>query len=94
VVDVGEGAEFALEAEERLGIQVRHRLERDDLAAFDVSRLMNDPHSPFAEATLDDEATGAVKSVDRSEHRTHVTPTIGRGTTGQDTKVCPNSRLN
>src|SRR5580698_9060672 len=86
VADVGERAKLALEAEEGRGIQVRHRLERDDLAALEVTHLVYDPHAPFAETTLDDEATGAVKSVDRSEHGSHGGPMAAPGTPPNDTR--------
>jgi len=79
MADVGQGTKLALEAKERSRVQVRHGLERDRLAALDVSGPVNGPHPSFAEAPLDDEAPGAVKSDDRPDHVPHVGPTLGSG---------------
>ena len=57
--DVGERAELALEAHQRRGVDVAQRLERHDLVALAIERLIDDAHAAGAEAALDDEAIGA-----------------------------------
>ncbi len=53
VGDVGEGAEFLLEAIKGRGAEVKERLEGDLLAPLAVERLVDDAHAAFAEAPGD-----------------------------------------
>jgi hypothetical protein len=68
VRDVGERAKLALEAQQGRGVEPRHRLERDDLAALDVARPVHHTHAALAEVPLDDEALVAAEFVDGPEH--------------------------
>lgn len=59
VIDVGEGAEFALEAVERLRVRLVQALERDRALALLVVDLVHDSERTSTEAALDLEACGA-----------------------------------
>ena len=41
------------------GVDVAQRLERDDLVALAIERLIDDAHAAGADAALDDEAAAA-----------------------------------
>jgi hypothetical protein len=56
--DVGERAELALEAEERIAVRAEHGFERDYSLLFAVENLVDDAESSGAEASADFKAAG------------------------------------